>query len=81
MGSGEVAAADALAIDGRQRCDIKKEGERGNGKVLEGKQAQGLRLLIEAHGWKGEAMEARGKACPDRCRLEQRKGGGRDDRF
>jgi hypothetical protein len=32
--------------------------------------------LIEAHGWKGEAKEARGKACPDRRRLEQRKGGG-----
>jgi hypothetical protein len=29
---------------------------------LEGKRARGLRLLIEAHGWMGEAEEAPGKA-------------------
>jgi hypothetical protein len=31
--TGKGAAADTLAIDGRWRCGIKKEGKRGNRRI------------------------------------------------
>jgi hypothetical protein len=35
-GEGEAEAAGGLVIDGRRRCGIKKEGERGNGRIWRG---------------------------------------------
>jgi hypothetical protein len=45
-------------LDGQWRCDIKKEGEKGNRRILEGKGARGLWLLIGANGWKVGAEKA-----------------------
>jgi hypothetical protein len=54
-GSGEGAGGGgALAIDGRRLCGRKEGKKMGNSKAMKGNQARGLRLLIEAHGWKGE---------------------------
>jgi hypothetical protein len=76
-GSGEGAAAGALSIDGRRRCDIKKEGKRGNRRIWRGKQVRGSRLLIEACRWKGkEAEEAGDEVVSRSVPAEQRKGRG-----
>jgi hypothetical protein len=59
---------------------IKKEGERGKWKVLEGKRVRGSRLLIGARGWKGGVEEVRDVAMSQSAPLNRgRRGRGEEE--